>query len=112
MREFVALLREQPQIPLLLNSLRGAGLSTSGQTGTTHLYDTTNRLLVTIAKPLRIDVPGEVERLLGTTVPLPIWWVELRAAAGLLPAAPLAHQCAEELVSHHGGLVWTNTRTS
>ncbi|MFC5752132.1 hypothetical protein [Actinomadura rugatobispora] len=52
---------------------------------------------------MRIDVPGEVERLLHTTVPLPTWWIDIRAA---LNATAIALHCAEELVSRHGGTVW------
>jgi hypothetical protein len=106
-REFIALLQEQPQIPLLLETLRGLGLSANNEAGTTHLYDTANHVLVTIAKPVKIEVPGEVERLLGTTVPLPTWWTEIRAAAGIPTAKPLAHQCANHLITHHGGNIWT-----
>nr|BFE30782.1 hypothetical protein GCM10010200_030330 [Actinomadura rugatobispora] len=105
-REYVALLREPPEVrPLLQSSarLRGTHLSIGDHEGTTHLVDPTGRLLVHLGRPMRIDVPGEVERLLHTTVPLPTWWIDIRAA---LNATAIALHCAEELVSRHGGTVW------
>ncbi|GAA3931897.1 hypothetical protein GCM10023085_11530 [Actinomadura viridis] len=107
-REIVALLRERPELAPLLHSLRGKGLAVAEHDNTTHLYDAAGRLLVHIAHPLRIDVPGEVERLLNTSVPLPVWWVGVRAAATLTEAGPLARRCAETLVSRHGGTLWSN----
>jgi hypothetical protein len=74
--------------------------------GATHLFDTAGRLLVRIGRPLRIDVPGEVERLLHTTVPLPTWWIDIKGSAN---AAPIALHCAEEMASRHGGTVWKAT---
>jgi hypothetical protein len=65
--------------------------------------------LVSIEVPLFLQVPGEIERLLGTEVarhvPLPVWWVEARAAKRAA-AGPIAGRFAAELAGRLGGRVW------
>ncbi|MFF5264792.1 hypothetical protein ACFY4C_38215 [Actinomadura viridis] len=107
-REIVALLRERPELDPLLDSLRGKGLAVAEHDSTTHLFDATGRVLVQLGRPLRIDVPGEVERLLNTPAPLPVWWVDVRAAATLTEAGPLAQRCAATLIARHGGTLWSS----
>ncbi|TCO28200.1 hypothetical protein EV652_106185 [Kribbella steppae] len=66
--------------------------------------------LVSIELPLLIQVPGEVERMLGTsvgTVQTPAWWVEIRATARD-GAREVAEQYANTLINRLGGKVWTS----
>jgi hypothetical protein len=66
--------------------------------------------LVSIEVPLFMQVPGEVERLLGAEVsrhvPVPVYWVEARAATEAADAGPIAGRFAEEMVRLLGGRVW------
>lgn len=66
--------------------------------------------LVSIELPLLIQVPGEVERMLGAevgSVETPAWWVEIRATAAD-GARELAEKYASTLISRLGGKVWTS----
>ncbi|WP_052745835.1 hypothetical protein [Allosalinactinospora lopnorensis] len=58
----------------------------------------------------RVDVPSEVERLLGpetaARMPDPCWWVEVRASGTESGAAELAHRFAGSLTDRLGGTVW------
>jgi hypothetical protein len=58
--------------------------------------------------PILIQVPGEVERLLGPElagVPTPVWWAEVRADPQN-GGPELADRYAAELVKRLGGQVW------
>lgn len=69
-----------------------------------------NLPLVSVELPLLIQVPGEVERMLGTTVGVvdtPAWWVEIRAST-LDGAREVAEQYANTLIERLGGKVWTS----
>ncbi|GAB2645432.1 hypothetical protein [Kribbella swartbergensis] len=66
--------------------------------------------LVSIELPLLVQVPGEVERMLGAevgTVETPAWWVEIRATARD-GARELAEKYASTLVARLGGKVWAS----
>ncbi len=66
--------------------------------------------LVSVELPLLIQVPGEVERMLGTTVGVvdtPAWWVEIRATTRD-GAREVAEQYANTLIDRLGGKVWTS----
>lgn len=111
-REFVALLRERPQIRPALEGLEAAAgtmLSVGEQPGVTQVFDRAGRLLVIVRNPVLIAVPSEAERLLGTTVTTPVWWVELRAAGGVAEAVRIAEECAGRLAADHDGLVWNES---
>jgi hypothetical protein len=111
-REFVALLRERPEIRPVLEGLEvapGLALSLAEQPGVTQVFDGGGRLLVIIRNPVLIAVPSEAERLLGTSVTSPVWWVELRAAGGVAEAVRIAEECADRLAADHDGLVWNET---
>jgi hypothetical protein len=64
--------------------------------------------LASLEAPILIQVPGEVERLLGPElagVPTPVWWAEVRASPQ--DGGPeLADRYAGELVKRLGGQVW------
>ncbi|MFI0484007.1 hypothetical protein [Actinomadura sp. 9N215] len=72
------------------------------EVGERYLFDPQGRLLVRIQEPVLVPVPGEVERLLGTPSPTPVWWTELHTAADSPEAEQLARDCAERL----GGTIW------
>ncbi|MFI5694931.1 hypothetical protein ACIA58_23965 [Kribbella sp. NPDC051586] len=63
--------------------------------------------LVSIEIPLLIQVPGEVERMLGPdvgAVRTPTWWVEVRAGAEQR-VREIADRYAENLIARLGGRV-------
>lgn len=67
--------------------------------------------LVSIEIPLLVQVPGEVERMLGPAVgavKTPAWWVEVRAAPDER-ARGIAHRYAEDQVARLGGRVCTTS---
>ena len=106
-RDVVALVRQAPDPAATAAELR---LRASSLAGTTFIYDDTGRLLVSVPSPVFVQVPGEVERLLGTTEQAaPIWWVEIRAAADLPAAAELADQVAGHLIERYDGSLWRET---
>ncbi|RFU43299.1 hypothetical protein DZF91_01815 [Actinomadura logoneensis] len=107
-RELVVLLPEPPDIDAALSNsdaLRDAALSIGHSNGATLLFDAGGRLLVFIAEPRRVEVPGETERLLNVPVPVPTWWIDIRAAATPDTASTIAHHCAEALTHRHNGIL-------
>jgi hypothetical protein len=70
------------------------------------LSDAEGRPLVSVEAPILVHAPGESERLLGLTVPGPVWWTEIRAATGAEGGNRLAGTIASRLVSLLGGTVW------
>jgi hypothetical protein len=72
------------------------------------LCDEQGEPMASLESPILIQVPGEVERLLGAEladVPSPVWWTEVRATPK--EGAPvLADRYAAELVKRLGGRVW------
>ncbi|MEU5883496.1 hypothetical protein [Spirillospora sp. NPDC047279] len=108
-REFVALLRERPEIAAALRHVEipgGAPLEVGSQAGATQVFDGSGRMLVIIREPVLVEVPDEAERLLGVAVPSPVWWVEIQAAAGAGDAADVAARLAEAMTGRYGGTVW------
>src|SRR3954463_10597976 len=79
--------------------------------GAFHLYAREGRLAVSIEAPELVRVPGEAERLLGQEMAErgrpPVWWVEVRAAAGVPDASRVARKFADDIVHWQGGTVWT-----
>jgi hypothetical protein len=64
--------------------------------------------LASLEAPILIQVPGEVERLLGPELAgtqTPVWWMEVRANPQEGGPA-LADRYAETLVERLGGKVW------
>jgi len=72
------------------------------------LCDPQGQPLASLEAPILIQVPGEVERLLGpelADVEIPVWWMEVRATPQ--DGAPeLADRYAATLVERLGGRVW------
>lgn len=106
-RDIVALVRERPDTAGTLAELRLA--TTEGADGS-HVYDAAGRLLVTVPAAIQVQVPGEIERLLGAALSVPVWWVDVRAAADLPGAIEIGDRIAERLVARHGGALWRGDR--
>lgn len=112
--DIVALVRHPPDIPTVVEGMIAFGESLElhdAGGGAFHLYDDAGRLAVSIESPQLVHVPGEMERLLGPEmagrVRPPVWWVEVRAAAGVPGARRVAHKFADDMVHWQGGAVWT-----
>lgn len=111
--DLVALVDGRPSSEDVLAGLAAAGaeLGVRAVSGgaVVQLCNDENQPLVSVELPLLIQVPGEVERMLGTavgTVDTPAWWVEIRASA-LDGARELAEKFAQTLIDRLGGKVWT-----
>ena len=111
--DIIALVRNEPDVPTVVEGMIAFGetlrMREAGP-GTHHLYDHDGRLAVSIEAPELVRVPGEIERLLGPAmagaVRLPVWWVEVRAAAGVPDARRIARKFADDIVHWQGGAVW------
>jgi hypothetical protein len=101
-----------------------AGMAAAG--GTLHVYplgagpvvqlcDDGGTPVVSIEMPILVRVPGEIERLLGPDVaervPVPFWWVELRAPGTNPRGAAAARRFADALAARLAGVVWPPTRS-
>lgn len=75
-----------------------------------HLCGEDDRPMVSVEEPQFIQVPGEVERLVGPELAeragTPVWWVEVRAASAIDGASGVAHRFAEQIVQTSGGVLW------
>lgn len=75
-----------------------------------HLCGEDGRPMVSVEAPQFIQVPGEVERLVGPETAeqagTPVWWVEARAASAIMGAADVARRFAEQVVQNCGGVLW------
>ncbi|TDD58551.1 hypothetical protein E1263_18730 [Kribbella antibiotica] len=112
--DLVALVDGRPSSEDVLAGLSAAGndLGVRAVSGgaVVQLCNADDLPLVSIELPLLIQVPGEVERMLGTTVGVvdtPAWWVEIRATSQD-GARELAEQYANTLIKRLGGKVWTS----
>lgn len=111
--DIVALVRNQPDISTVVEGMVAFGEALEARDagdGVVHLHDSEGRLVVSIEAPELVRVPGEAERLLGAEVAgrvrPPIWWVEVRAAAGVPDARRIARKFADDIVHWQGGAVW------
>ncbi|MEV5747955.1 hypothetical protein AB0L00_09065 [Actinoallomurus sp. NPDC052308] len=111
--DIVALVRHRPEISTVVDGMIAFGESLEpydAGDGAFHLYDAGGRLTVSIETPQLVEVRGEIERLLGPEtaahVQVPVWWVEVRAAAGIPDAARIARRFADDLVHWQGGAIW------
>jgi hypothetical protein len=109
--DVVALLAGMPDPKVIVAGMAAAGedlgVRHAANGAVLQLCDADGRPLVSIEVPLLVQVPGEVERLLGAEtaerVSTPVWWLEARARDG---RGELARAVAEELVRRLGGVVW------
>jgi hypothetical protein len=110
--DVVALVKGTPSTQDFVAGLGAAGTElrarTVGDGAVTQLFDEEGYLIVNVESPLYLQVPGEVERLLGVPageVETPVWWFEARATTNEGgPEAARAY--AGELVRRLGGRVW------
>jgi hypothetical protein len=114
-RDVVALLPAAPEVADVVAALRAAGerfgVRQAAAGSVVQLCDDQGRPLVSIEVPVLVQVPGEVERLLGAEVagrlpPQPLWWVETRAPSARDGAERLGRRFAEALAARCGGVVW------
>jgi hypothetical protein len=113
-RDVVALTRDAPDVRDVVAGMIAAGqelrVRAADHGPVIQLCDDHERLLVSIEVPVLVQVPGEVERLLGAAaaegLQVPLWWVEARAPSGRPDAEALARRFATELVRRLGGSVW------
>lgn len=111
--DLVALVDGRPSSDDILASLAAAGeelgVRAVSSGAVVQLCGDDNLPLVSVELPLLIQVPGEVERMLGAavgTVETPAWWVEIRATARD-GAREVAERYANTLINRLGGKVWT-----
>ena len=82
-------------------------IDTDESAGLIQLFDPLDgRLLLTVETTRLVQVPGEVERLLGVSCDVPVWWVESRSPSGDTQAAETARRFSAELVAITGGQTW------
>jgi len=108
--DLIALCHRQPDRDAVLAALRAAGpdlgVHTDPSSPVVRLTDRAGQPLFAVDGPLLVQVPGEVERLLGVAVEAPVWWVEIRAVSGRDDAIETARRFAERLAGSSEGRVW------
>ncbi|MBA9006728.1 MULTISPECIES: hypothetical protein [Thermomonospora] len=112
--DLVVLTRRAPDVRAIVDSMVEAGetlrVRGAGDGALIQLCDEEGRPLLSIEAAQRVDVEGEVERLLGAEaaagLSVPYWWVEARATGSEPAGAALAHRFAEAMVERLGGRVW------
>lgn len=110
--DIVALVVGRPDPAAMLTGMTGPSgqLDVRHHAGATHLHHPEGPLLVSVEPPALVQVPGEVQRLLGVQVPGPVWWIDIRAAVEPSEAAALSRKIGDEFVRRHGGTLWTGTQ--
>jgi hypothetical protein len=111
--DLVALCARQPDAGMTLAAMQACGpdlrLDTIERGSLVQLCDERERPLITIEGPRLVQVPGEVQRLLGVPdAPHPTWWVEARAVSTVPEAAAIARRFAAALLSLTGGVSWSS----
>lgn len=109
----VALCRDRPAPAEVIAAMLAAGPDLRADAAdpmqVVQLYHPDGRLLLTVDGARLVQVPGEVQRLLGVdtdAVPHPVWWVESRAPGGDAEAADVARRFTSALVAAVGGMAW------
>ncbi|MFC7329861.1 hypothetical protein [Marinactinospora rubrisoli] len=113
--DVVALVGRPPDVRGLVDAMVRAGADLKvrggGDGAVIQLCDPAGRPLLSIEAAQRVEVAGEVERLLGADtaarMPDPCWWVEARAARSDPESVALAHRFADGLADRLGGTVWS-----
>jgi hypothetical protein len=114
-QDVVALLPRAPRVRDVLAAMQAAGeqfrVRAVADGAVVQLLDDGDRPLVSIEVPVLVQIPGEVERLLGgdvaARVPAPLWWVEARAPSARPEGRRLARRFADTLAARCGGVVWS-----
>ncbi|MFE3497488.1 DUF6177 family protein [Streptomyces sp. NPDC059175] len=109
-KDVIALTAKMPDTTALMVALTAGGADlgaqTAGDGAVIQLLGAGGRPLVSVEAPVLVQVSGEVERLLGTPSPTPVWWTETRASTAVPEAGPLAGAVAGRLAEVLGGTVW------
>ncbi|MCO1658384.1 hypothetical protein [Pseudonocardia humida] len=111
--DLVALCERQPDAGMTLAAMRACGaelrVNTIERGGLVQLCSPDERPLVTVEGPRLVQVPGEVQRLLGVTdAPHPTWWVEAKAVSTDPEAPRIARRFTAALLSLTGGVSWSS----
>ncbi|WP_242903154.1 hypothetical protein [Actinomadura terrae] len=112
--DMVVLTQRAPDVRAIVDSMVAAGetlrVRGGGDGALILLRDDAGSPLVSIESAQRVDVEGEVGRVLGGPVDagltVPYWWVEVRASGGDPRAPGIAHRFADAMVERLGGAVW------
>jgi hypothetical protein len=109
--DVIALCERQPDTGTTLAALQACGpelrVAAVERGSLVQLCAEDGRPLVTVEGARLVQVPGEVQRLLGVEdAPHPAWWVEARAVDP--GAAAIARRFAAALLSETGGVSWSS----
>ncbi|MFI6524920.1 DUF6177 family protein [Streptomyces uncialis] len=113
-KDVIALTPKMPDALSLLVGLHAGGPGTevtaTADGAVVQLLGSGGRPLVSVESPLLVQVPGEIERLLGAEsaaqAPVPVWWTETRASSAVPEAERLAGSVVGRLTHLLGGTVW------
>lgn len=110
--DIIALCRKQPDPPTTLAAMLEAGpelrVDIVDESRLVRLFHPEGRLLMTMEGSRLIQVPGEVQRILGVAAEVPVWWVECRAPGHDPEAEDVARRFTRALLSVTGGSSWSN----
>ncbi|MER6812112.1 DUF6177 family protein [Spirillospora sp. NPDC000708] len=112
--ELVVLTQREPDALDLVDAMVSADdtlwVGDIGDSTLVQLRDESGRVLVSIGTAQRVEVEGEVERVLGDAVTagltVPYWQVEARVPDDAPEGPAVAHRFAAALASRLGGAVW------
>ncbi|MEV7954176.1 DUF6177 family protein [Streptomyces sp. NPDC087532] len=111
-QDVIALTPQMPDTKTLLAGLHAGGpdllVNRAGGGSVVQLCTAAGQALVSVEAPRYLQVPGEVDRLLGSSVHAdsPVWWTEARATTAVEEAGRLAGSVAGRLTAVLGGSVW------
>lgn len=110
--DIIALCRRQPDPPTTLAAMLEVGpqlqVNVVDESRLVQLFHPDGRLLLTMEGSRLIQVPGEVQRILGVEAETPVWWVESRAPGHDPEAEALARRFTRALLTMTGGSSWSN----
>ena len=114
--DVVVLTQRAPDVRAIVDSMVRAGESLrvrgARSDAVVQLVGADGRPVLSIEAAQRVDVAGEVERLLGPEVTagltVPYWWVEARAVDTEADAIEITHRFAEAMTERLGGAVWSS----
>lgn len=109
-KDVIALTPAMPHVWALVAGLYAGGpdldVSAAADGAVLQLNGPGGRPLVSVESPVLVQVPGEAERLLGTSAEAPYWWTEARASTAVEEAERLAGAVCGRLNALLGGTTW------
>lgn len=99
-RDWVVLADREPDVAAVAAV---SGTEVTDAAWPVRLFDRDGRLVVSVEEPVFVAVRGEIDRLLGVSADRPVWWVDVRAAAGPPEAGTAARGVATALAGRLGG---------